>query len=394
MDALLEPFSAAPDRAPPVSDTRPALQVLRLGMAHPGDLSELAALLDGGTLRAADIVAVIGKTEGNGGVNDFTRGYFTQSLMAVLAERTGRPAATLLRELPCILSGGTEGVLSPHYVVFARSGRPDPGRRGADDGGALGIGTAVSAPLPAHHVGRWAHVASVAEAVRAAMRDAGLTRAEDVAFVQVKCPCVTAARAQAAAAAGHAVLTADANRSMATARAAGAFGVAIALGELPDDIALEAAMLSDFTRFSARASVSSGVEVEANEVIVLGHSPQWQGDLRMGCAPMRDALDLGAVAQALRPLGLVAEPQLSEADAARVAAVFVKCEPDRRGRVRGARHTMLDDTDINAQRHIRGAVGGMVAGVLGDGRIFVSGGAEHQGPDGGGLVAVIARVTA
>ncbi len=35
----------------------------------------------------------------------------------------------------------------------------------------------------------------------------------------------------------------------------------------------------------------------------------------------------------------------------------------------------------------------MVAGVLGDGRIFVSGGAEHQGPDGGGLVAVIARVT-
>ncbi len=31
----------------------------------------------------------------------------------------------LLRELPCILSGGTEGVLSPHYVVFARSGRPE-----------------------------------------------------------------------------------------------------------------------------------------------------------------------------------------------------------------------------------------------------------------------------
>ena len=51
---------------------------------------------------------------------------------------------------------------------------------------------------------------------------------------------------------------------------------------------------------------------------------------------------------------------------------------------------MLDDTDINAQRHIRGAVAGLVAGVIGDGRIFVSGGAEHQGPDGGGLIAVIA----
>ncbi|MCU4118074.1 ring-opening amidohydrolase [Variovorax sp. N23] len=391
MDALLNPSPAASDRAEPAADTRPTLRVHRLGMAHPGDLSELAALLDAGTLRAADIVAVIGKTEGNGGVNDFTRGYFTQTLMALLAERTGRPAATLLRELPCILSGGTEGVLSPHYVVFSRSGRPDASGADAAGPGALAIGTAVSAPLAAQHVGRWAHVRSVADAVRAAMRDAGIARTEDIAFVQVKCPCVTAARAQAAAATGHTVLTADANRSMATARAAGAFGVAIALGELPDDPALEAAMLSDFTRFSARASVSSGVEVEANEVIVLGHSPRWQGDLRMGCAPMRDALDLGAVAQALRPLGLAAEPQLNEADAARVAAVFVKCEPDRRGRVRGARHTMLDDTDINAQRHIRGAVGGLVAGVLGDGRIFVSGGAEHQGPDGGGLVAVIAR---
>jgi cyanuric acid amidohydrolase len=29
--------------------------------------------------------------------------------------------------------------------------------------------------------------------------------------------------------------------------------------------------------------------------------------------------------------------------------------------------------------------------VIGDGRIFVSGGAEHQGPDGGGLIAVIAH---
>ena len=92
----------------------------------------------------------------------------------------------------------------------------------------------------------------------------------------------------------------------------------------------------------------------------------------------------------LSDLGIAAQPQVSAADAARIACVLVKCEPDRRGRIRGSRHTMLDDTDINAQRHIRGAVAGLVAGVIGDGRIFVSGGAEHQGPDGGGLIAVIA----
>jgi cyanuric acid amidohydrolase len=372
-------------------DTRPQLRVRRLVMAHPGDLSALATLLDTGELRAHEIVAVIGKTEGNGGVNDFTRGYFTQSLMGLLAERLGRPAQALVRELPCVLSGGTEGVLSPHYVVFARSGRVQGPLPPAGEA-ALAIGTAMSAPTPAHEIGRWAHMAAVADAVRAAMRDAGIDSAEDVAFVQLKCPCVTSARAQAAAAAGHAVLTADANRSMAYARAAGAFGAAIALGELPDDPALEAALLRDFDRFSARASVSCGVEVECNEVIVLGHSRRWQGSLRMGAAPMRDALDIGAVGAALFAVGLSANPQLTADDAARIAAVFVKCEPDRRGVVRGARHTMLDDTDINAQRHIRGAVGALVAGVLGDPRIFVSGGAEHQGPDGGGLVAVIAHV--
>jgi cyanuric acid amidohydrolase len=37
-------------------------------------------------------------------------------------------------------------------------------------------------------------------------------------------------------------------------------------------------------------------------------------------------------------------------------------------------------------------VGGVLAGVVGDTRLFVSGGAEHQGPDGGGPIAVIARV--
>jgi cyanuric acid amidohydrolase len=98
------------------------------------------------------------------------------------------------------------------------------------------------------------------------------------------------------------------------------------------------------------------------------------------------------VTATLADLGITAAPQVSAADVHRIRGVLVKCEPDRHGVVPGHRHTMLDDTDINAQRHIRGAVGGLVAGVMGDGRIFVSGGAEHQGPDGGGLIAVIAEI--
>ena len=52
---------------------------------------------------------------------------------------------------------------------------------------------------------------------------------------------------------------------------------------------------------------------------------------------------------------------------------------------------MLDDSDIHASRHARALVGGVLAGVFGETQLFVSGGAEHQGPDGGGPLAVIAR---
>src|SRR3546814_21180169 len=53
-------------------------------------------------------------------VNYFTRCYVTQAFSALLAERSGRPRAEILDSVPCVLSGGTEGVLSPHYLVLAR----------------------------------------------------------------------------------------------------------------------------------------------------------------------------------------------------------------------------------------------------------------------------------
>jgi cyanuric acid amidohydrolase len=356
-------------------------------MAHPGDLSELEHLMVAGTVRPADIVAIIGKTEGNGGVNDFTRGYFTQTLMALLSAHLKKPASELIKEIPCVLSGGTEGVMSPHYSVFCVSDTASAARQRTS---ALAVGTAFSPMVSAEDVGRCAQVESVAAAVRQAMVNAGIVRLEDVHFVQVKCPCVTVARASAAIAAGKPPRTTDPNRSMGFARAAGAFGVALALDEITPDSVNDDSLLGDFTVQSPRASISSGVEVENNEVIVLGNSPAWGGDLKIAHRPMSDALDIGGIVDVLADLGIAASPQVSPRDAARISCVLVKCEPDRRGNVRGHRHTMLDDTDINAQRHIRGAVAGLVAGVVGDGRIFVSGGAEHQGPDGGGLIAVIA----
>ena len=133
-------------------------RVFRLSMAHPGDLSELEALITDGTIAAGEVTAIIGKTEGNGGVNDFTRGYFTQSLMALLSRHLNKPAAQLLREIPCVLSGGTEGVMSPHYSVFCVG----DDRAASSHGAALAVGTAFSAPVAAEIVGRRAPAAPLA----------------------------------------------------------------------------------------------------------------------------------------------------------------------------------------------------------------------------------------
>jgi cyanuric acid amidohydrolase len=52
---------------------------------------------------------------------------------------------------------------------------------------------------------------------------------------------------------------------------------------------------------------------------------------------------------------------------------------------------MLSDSDIGAFRHIRAAVAAVLASVSGDPSVYVSGGAEHQGPPGGGTLIAIAE---
>jgi len=128
------------------------------------------------------------------------------------------------------------------------------------------------------------------------------------------------------------------------------------------------------------------------EVIVLGNSRRSTSDFVMAHAVMRDAIDTAAIRDALRRAGLRVECELDERDRARLVNVFVKCEPDPSGQTRGRRHVMFEDADIGYTRHIRGAVNAVVASVTGDPMSYVSAGAEHQGPPGGGVVAVLARV--
>ena len=104
---------------------------------------------------------------------------------------------------------------------------------------------------------------------------------------------------------------------------------------------------------------------------------------------MRDGLDIDPVRALLRRLGAQFDGQLPPDQSARVRAVLAKAEAPKSGNVRGWRHTMLDDSDISATRHARAFAAGALAAQIGHAALFVSGGAEHQGPDGGGPCAIL-----
>jgi len=54
--------------------------VLRVPMRDPGDLTPIEALFDSNTIEPEEVVAIFGKMEGNGCVNDFTRAYAVDML--------------------------------------------------------------------------------------------------------------------------------------------------------------------------------------------------------------------------------------------------------------------------------------------------------------------------
>ena len=64
---------------------RNSFDVIRIPTSGPGDVSGLMAAVDSGGLKPSSILAVLGKTEGNGGVNDFTREYAVAALCNALA---------------------------------------------------------------------------------------------------------------------------------------------------------------------------------------------------------------------------------------------------------------------------------------------------------------------
>lgn len=96
------------------------VDVFRIEMSSPDDVRELEKLMDNKTVKPEEIIAVLGKTEGNGCVNDFTRALSTVSFRELIAERTGWDKKKVSQKVAFVMSGGTEGVMSPHATIFVK----------------------------------------------------------------------------------------------------------------------------------------------------------------------------------------------------------------------------------------------------------------------------------
>jgi barbiturase len=364
------------------------IEVRKVPLHHVSDASELARLIDDGVLAADRVVAVIGKTEGNGGVNDYTRILADRAFREVLVAKGSRSAGEVA-QVPIVWSGGTDGVISPHATVFATVDRSSaPASASASAEPRLSVGFAMSDPLLPEDIGRTAMISKVAAAVRAATAEAGITDAADVHYVQTKTPLLTIHTIRDAKSRGQTVWTENTGESMDVSNGTAALGIAVALGEIgmPSD----ASVLRDRELSSSVASCSSGVELDRAQVVVAGNVRGVGGRYRIGHSVMRDALDADGIWAAIRNAGLDLPDRPHPGDLrGRLVNVFLKCEASQDGKVRGWRNAMLDDSDVHWHRQIKACVGGVAAAVTGDPAVFVSVSAAHQGPDGGGPVAAI-----
>ena len=360
-----------------------AIEVRKVPIHSVADASELARLIDDGVMEAHRVVAIIGKTEGNGGVNDYTRIIADRAFREVLVAK-GAPADQV-KQIPIVWSGGTDGVISPHATIFATV---DAAEAEQTDEPRLTVGFAMSEPILPEEIGYVGMVKKVADGVKVAMERAGITDPADVHYVQTKTPLLTIHTIRDAKARGQQVWTEHTHESMDLSNGTTGLGVAVALGEI--EMPTDADIMHNRDLYSSVASCSSGVELDQAQIVVVGNARGVGGRYRIGHSVMNDALDADGIWSAIREAGLDLPERPHPSDLqGRLVNVFLKCEVSQDGTVHGRRNAMLDDSDVHWHRQIKSCVGGVTAAVTGDPAVFVSVSAAHQGPEGGGPVAAI-----
>jgi len=256
-------------------------------MVAPDDVSGIATLFEQGIVAPEHVRGVIAQTQGD----SFARGYFTLALELLLSERLGVPRAEITEIIPIMVIGGTAGLMSPHATLFVR--KPATDTKPVHEA-ALALGFAFTRTLEEGELGTAAQAVLVAEAVKAAMDDAGLESADDVAAVEMKCPQPSPESAPVV----------GAGELGAASRGACALGAAIALGEVDRNEISDSAIGARYDLYARRASASSGGELHNVRIVVVGNRRGAPGRQRAGWGVMADQLDVSGAISAFEMAGL------------------------------------------------------------------------------------------
>ncbi|MDQ4504289.1 ring-opening amidohydrolase [Sinomonas sp. ASV322] len=357
-----------------------AVQLVAATLEHESDTSALGRLVADGRLRPDEICAVTGKTEGNS-PGESSRAAAIAAVRGFLAEHGGL-SDERIGAIPMVFSSGGVGILAPHVTIYTK--RPWTGP--VDREPRLTVGTAKSVRIMPEWVGHAEMIEAVADAVRAAARDANIEPAQ-AEYVLTKSRGLQAEDIEEARTRG--IELSPFPKGLATPKTSGttALGVAAAVDGLaipPDE-----EIGTNLNLWTGKVSSSAGREDPEAQVILLGNSTRAGGHLRVGHAVMNDVLDISSFIRAAEAAGLADVClTLTPEQRRRIVSVYVKIGTPVDARLRGRRQ-VHQEQNPGYMNELKAAVAGMFSAVLQDTVLYISSGAVHQGPAGGGTVAVI-----
>ena len=128
------------------------------------------------------------------------------------------------------------------------------------------------------------------------------------------------------------------------------------------------------------------------QVFVFGNAVGAVSEYISGHHRLDDLIDAEGVRKAIRSAGIEVSGSVDPAQRTRIVNVFGKGQVPLDGLLRGRRTTLLTDSDLNT-RPARAVLSAVIASIVGDPAVYASAGwGFHQGPVGGGIAAVIAKV--
>ncbi len=307
----------------------------------------------------------------------------------LLSKELGVPQEEVANRILMLMIGGCCGLVSPYAGVFVKE---EVGDRKVI-GKRLSIGVGVTREILPEEIGTMAMVREVAKTVKVAMGDAQITDPADVHNAQVKAPTPSQDKINDARKKGKKLVSTNADVAGAYSRGASALGVALGLDELKESDLGDGVICNDWNLYTKVVSTSARAERINCAILLMGNSKKSVSNAVIGHGVMRDALDVIGVKDALRSAGLRFSCCPEDKDLKRIEHVFLKQTAEGANSIRGRRHVMNTDfLKPHAWLIGKAVEHAVVASIVGDPMMQVSGGLEHNGPPGGGLIAIVVRV--